>query len=98
MTYREVANVLKYNPRFSYAETLHSIRSIYNLDLDIVESVEIIVKSALGISYEKRISFYDALYIAVAKEIGYEFITTDEKLYDLVSDLPFIKLLKDLQK
>lgn len=92
----EVANVLRYNPRFSYADTLRSVRSIHNLDLDIVESVEIIIEFAVGISYKKRISFYDALYIAVAREIGYVFVTADEKLYDLVSDLPFIKLLKDL--
>ncbi len=94
----EVANVLRYNPKFSHTDTLGCIRSIHNLDLDVVELVELIVESALGISYERKISFYDALYIAVAKEIGYEFITADEKLYGLVSDLPFVRLLKNLGK
>lgn len=94
----EVANVLRYNPRFSHADTLRCIQSIHNLDLDIVDLTEIIVEFALRISYERKISFYDALYVAVAREIGYEFITADENLYGMVTNLPFVSLLKNLKK
>ena len=92
----EMANVLRYNPLFSYNDTLTVIRVIHNLELDIVDIPELILEEAIGFSYERKISFYDALYIAVAKQTGYEFITADEKLYDAVSDLPFARLLRNL--
>lgn len=44
-----------------------------------------------------RISFYDALYVALAQELGCRFVTADVQLYDRVhADLPYVAWIGDL--
>ena len=55
------------------------------------------VESAKEIAEEKDVSVYDAIYISLADITGFEFVTADEKLYNKVKDLKYVKLLRNLK-
>lgn len=93
----EVSNVLRYTSIFSQAETLKCIKDLYNLDLDIVTPILDVTIVSIRLAYERDISFYDALYIALAQELGFQYTTADKKLYKKIKDLPFVNLLKDIE-
>lgn len=51
--------------------------------------------SALRLALTHRHSVYDGLYLALALETGWDFLTADERLFNLVSaTLPRVRLLR----
>lgn len=46
-----------------------------------------------ALSKEYKISAYDAAYVALAQDLGCQFITADRKLYRKVESLEFVELL-----
>ncbi len=65
--------------------------SVVPLEADLIEEALDLIKK-----YPK-ISFYDASYHALAKAYHADFITADEKYYELTKKEGNIKLLKDLK-
>ena len=61
--------------------------------MEIIVPTESLIKESAVISFEKDISIYDAIYVALAKETGYNFITADKKLYQNIKELKFTELL-----
>lgn len=58
--------------------------------------IEDLVAPALELALEFRCSVYDGLYIALAVETGWDFVTADERLYNLLRPgFPQIRLLRD---
>jgi len=93
----EFVNVLRYNKNFSKDERKRCIINLFNLDLYLVTPYIGLVESAKEIAEEKDVSVYDAIYISLADITGFEFVTADEKLYNKVKDLKYVKLLRDLK-
>jgi predicted nucleic acid-binding protein len=48
------------------------------------------------VSRGNQITFYDAVYLALAEDLGDQFITADEVLSRKVKDLGFVQLLKNI--
>lgn len=86
----ELSNALRYNTDYSNEEIKEAIRSLYDMEIDIVAPVIEILESSIDIARASDITIYDAYYISLAEEIGYHFITADRKLFDKVSSLDFI--------
>lgn len=93
----EVSNALLYNPALSHSETLKCIKSLYDLSLDIIAPVLDISIATIQFSYKKKITFYDAIYVVLAQQLGFQYVTADTKLYTRIKDLPFVKLLKNIE-
>jgi predicted nucleic acid-binding protein len=93
----EIANVLRYNLRFTTDEIRECIKDLLELELDIIAPVEIVIDLAVETARQREISFYDGLYVTMAQGLGFQLITADEKLYQKVRDLPFVNLLKKLE-
>ncbi|PIU63915.1 MAG: PIN domain nuclease [Armatimonadetes bacterium CG07_land_8_20_14_0_80_40_9] len=93
----EFVNVLRYNKNFSKDERKRCIINLFNLDLYLVTPYIGLVESAKEIAEEKDVSVYDAIYISLADITGFEFVTADEKLYNKVKDLKYVKLLRNLK-
>lgn len=55
-----------------------------------------VIESAVNIAYQCDITIYDAYFAALAKELKFKFVTADEKLYNKIKKLDFVKLLKDI--
>lgn len=91
----EIANALKYNPNFDADDVDNAIESILDMEADIVVPQSSTLKKAIEISFEKNLTIYDSFYIALASEIGFGFVTSDENLYKKVKDLGYVYLLKE---
>ena len=89
----EVGNALRYKPDSLPREVSRYCRNLYELNLDIVAFPIEIIDLTIEISFQNDITFYDASYIALAKELGLQFITADERLYNKTKHFHFVKLL-----
>lgn len=89
----EVANALLHNARFSESETARSIQALYNLQIELVAPTEELTLAAIRLATRHKLTFYDALYVAVAQQVGTELITADRHLLHRVSPLSFVRLL-----
>ena len=89
----EIGNALRYEPEFSPKEISRAVTELYELNLDIIAPLPDIIGPTAEIACQSEITFYDAFYIALAKELNLQFVTADEKLYNKVKDLPQISLL-----
>ncbi len=89
----EVGNALRYKPEFSNHEVRLCLAEIYDLAIDIISPNIDMLASVSEISRRYDITFYDAVYIALAQELGLDFITADNRLYYKTKALHYIKLL-----
>ena len=67
-----------------------------SIGISIIVPTKIVIDSAISIAYQFDITIYDAYFVALAKELKFTFVTADEKLYNKIKKLDFVKLLKDI--
>ena len=89
----EVGNALRYKSEFSVREVARCLEDLYALSLDIIVPYPDIVYLVTEISRQNNITFYDAFYVALAKELGLKFITADRQLYEKTQGFHFVHLL-----
>ena len=92
----EVGNALRYEPEFSPPEIERALTELYDINLDIIAPLPDMAGLAAGLACQSEITFYDAFYLALAKELGLQFVTADERLYSKVKDMSHISLLSSL--
>lgn len=93
----EVVNALRHNPHFKQNDTKTAIKSLYKMELGLMEPGEKEIERAADLAYEKNITIYDASYVALARQHKAFLITADMKFYKKAGDLPQIIALQDLQ-
>lgn len=98
----EVANALRYNPDFEIDEIKDSVKTLFDIGIDIITPTCSLLEKAIDLAKSLDATCYDTSYLALAEDLGFEFITADEKLYKKVrsevKSMPSIKLLADLKK
>ena len=94
--FHELANALRYNPKIEREEVEETIDNLFELGLETVLATPTLTKEALKIAYDYQITVYDGLYITLAQNLEFEFITADKKLYEKTKGLPFVKYLRDI--
>ena len=92
----EIANALRYNKKLSESDIKNSVVSILNLGINIIVPTKKIAETSISIALQYDISVYDAYFIALAKELKFRYITSDEKLYKKIQKLDFVILLKNI--
>jgi len=91
----ELANAIRYKENSTTEDVDDVLSNFVRLNLDIVVPTIELVKRASRFSFEYNTTIYDAIYLALAEELSYDFITADEKLHRKVHDLSFVRLLKE---
>ena len=92
----EIANVLRYKPDLTSFQVQEALRSLYDLQLKIVDlSQEAIIK-AIDLAYSWDLTIYDATFVATALNLNIPFITADEKLIQKLSSYSQVHHLRDL--
>ncbi|PIU57676.1 MAG: hypothetical protein COS88_00445 [Chloroflexi bacterium CG07_land_8_20_14_0_80_51_10] len=89
----ELANSLRYNPNFDEADVEQAVTSLFDMDIDIIAPISGLITEAIKLAFRHDITIYDALYIALARDLGYTFLTGDMKLHRKVKQLDFVKSL-----
>ncbi len=92
----EVSNALRYNPAFDETDVADAVGTLFDIGISIIVPNREVINSALNLAYEHKITVYDAYYVALAKEINFNLITADRKLYLKIKDLKFAKYIDEI--
>lgn len=76
----EVGNAIRYYPGSTEVECAEAVRELRTLGLTLHELDENTIDIASNLAFSEEISFYDAVYISLAKNLQGTFITADEEL------------------
>jgi predicted nucleic acid-binding protein len=93
----ELANAMRYNPNMEQEDLENIVDNLFELSLETVVTTPTLTKEALEIAYDYQITVYDALYLALAQSLEFEFITADKKLYEKTKTLHLVKYRGDIK-
>ena len=91
ITFLEVLNALRYKKK-NEEEIKKANTALWNLQMEILKTDDILLNKAIGISLKHNLTMYDAVYVALAEVHNATLITADEAL----SKVPNTLLLKNL--
>ena len=98
----EVANALRYNPSFTAKEIKEAIQTLFDIGIVIITPTYSLLAKAIDLAKIFDVTCYDAVYLALAEEIGFELITADKKFWKSVAEkegpTPSAILLTDLDE
>lgn len=90
----EVANALKFTSFLLTSEKIkEKIESLIKLKINIYPFDYDILQLSVDLAIERDITIYDAYFLTLARETESTFITSDEKLYNKIRDLSFVRIL-----
>ena len=75
----ELANALRYTRGLSPKDVIDAVEALMALRLNVVED-EDVLEEAIKTAFERDVTVYDALYIALARKLNSKLITYDEEL------------------
>jgi predicted nucleic acid-binding protein len=95
----EVANVLRYN--FTVEEVQEAVGTLFAMEIEIITPTSSLLSKTIELAKDLGVTCYDAAYLSLAEELGFEFITADEAFYRKASEkgklrTP-VRLLADLE-
>ncbi|MBI5400269.1 type II toxin-antitoxin system VapC family toxin [Candidatus Saganbacteria bacterium] len=93
LLYYEIANALRWNKRNQAADVKSVMASLDDLDLDIIVPTAALIQNSIDVACQYKLSVYDAIYVSLAESLGFEFITADRKLFDLIEGQINVRML-----
>jgi predicted nucleic acid-binding protein len=82
----ELGNALRYHPGSTEPDCVDAVKQTRNLGLAIHELDDFLIEMALMLSYREKITFYDAVYLALARSLNATFLTADKELFTHLSE------------
>jgi len=89
----EIINSFLYKKNYNSDSLLHILNSLKLMHMQIVYPDMALMEDVLKIAYKQNITFYDALYVAAAKQQDCILLTEDKKLLACDKYYKFIKNL-----
>src|SRR3989338_3387568 len=87
----EIANALRHNKTLQEHDVQEAVESMFKLGIDIIVPTTEILNAAITLAFAFNITVYDAVFLALAKELSFECLTADEKLYQKTKTLGYVK-------
>lgn len=78
----EVGNAIRHHPGATESECASAVEQLRNLGIAIRELDDHALRTAAKVAFEEKITFYDAAYLALARNIDAKLITADRELYN----------------
>ena len=76
----EVSNALLHNAVFSPRDVTGCIQQLYELELDLIAPSVELVLATVRLASQTRLTFYDALYAALAHDLDMPLVSADLRL------------------
>lgn len=92
----ELANALRYNPRFKDSDVKNAVKSILDMGFDMREIDSAVMELAIETAFKFRTTMYDAYFLALSRTESKPFITADYKFAEQVKGLKGIIKLSDI--
>lgn len=92
----EVPNAIKASTRATEDELSKVLATVHDLDLQIERHTWDVLRKANAIAWAYNLTWYDAVYVALAEALGYPLVTADEALMRAMRGHSIVVRLKDL--
>jgi predicted nucleic acid-binding protein len=97
----EIANafvVAQRRGRLSYQQLLPRLESFLALNIVQLTDDEELILAAIELTTRVPVAFYDALYLAIAQRLAFNFVTADRQLHERTkNELPWVAWLGNLE-
>jgi predicted nucleic acid-binding protein len=81
----EVGNALRYHPGSAATDCAEAVAQLRNIGLVFHELDDDLTSEAATLAYKEGITFYDAVYLALADALEARLVTADTNLFDGLS-------------
>ena len=78
IAFLEILNAIRYAPKSKETDGAEAVHVLQNLHLEVKPIDFALMRKANAIAWAYKITIYDALYVALAEQVGYPLITADE--------------------
>lgn len=85
LLFTEVSNALRYTEDLTVEDVVRAVNALQKLGLHVVNDLELLV-DAIRIAFEKGVTVYDSIYLALAERTGAILIAYDKELLDKAGD------------
>jgi predicted nucleic acid-binding protein len=93
----EVLNAIRFNPKADEETGEAALEALQDLNLEIKPGDADVLRKTNAIAWAYKITIYDALYVALAEQVGYPLITADEKMVNKLKGHSIVVALGDLK-
>ncbi len=97
LTFLEIINAIRYAPKAKEEDGAEALHVLENLHLQVKPSDFTLLRKANAIAWAYKITIYDALYVALAEQLGYPLITSDEVMVKKLKGHSIVVPLRELE-
>jgi predicted nucleic acid-binding protein len=93
----EVLNAIRFSPKADEEDGETALETLQDLNLGTKAADTDLLRKANAIAWAYKITIYDALYVALAEQVGFPFITADEVMVKKLKGHSIVVRLRELQ-
>jgi predicted nucleic acid-binding protein len=93
----EVLNVVRFSPKAKEEDGELALEALQDLHLETKPPEADLLRKANAIAWAYKITIYDALYVALAEQVGYPLITSDQAMIRKLRGHSIVVPLKELE-
>ncbi len=97
LTFLEILNAIRYAPKAKEEDGAEAVYVLENLHLQVKSTDFALLCKANAIAWAYKITIYDALYVALAEQLGYPLITSDDTMVKKLKGHNIVVPLRDLE-
>ena len=91
----EVLNAVRFSPKADEEDGEMALETLHDLHLETKAPEVDLLRKANAIAWAYKITIYDALYVALAEQVGYPLITADEVMVKKLKGHSIVISLRD---
>ncbi len=93
----EILNTIRFSPKAKEEDGEMALEALHDLNLDARSPDLALLRKANAIAWAYKITIYDALYVALAEQVGYPLITADEVMVKKLKGHSIVVPLRELE-
>lgn len=93
----EILNAIRFSPKAKEEDGALALEALQDLHLETKPPEFDLLRKANAIAWAYKITIYDALYVALAEQVGYPLITADEVMVKKLKGHRIVVPLRELE-